>query len=163
MKKIVVVFSVAIAAISANASYLYWEINKSYSNIETATSWAGGNYTEAILWQVDSSGNKTKLQTEEPKAGKTERVHVALTGGSSYSYYIELVNSSGSVASSYATSYATLQSENVIYETELDVSQVPTATMWHGGTYRATPEPTSAMLMLIGVAGLALRRKQRKA
>jgi len=97
-----------------------------------------------------------------------------------YSFYVELIN--GDVSnwsgvdkvnvSAYQTSsfagqlvssgnsdpitYTGLESKGFI---GTDLSPVSMA-VWHGGgSYSPVPEPTSAMLVLIGLAGLALKRR----
>ena len=99
---------------------------------------------------------------------------------SDYSFYIELINGDGAVAywndkttSAYQdasghagdfagqlygndTTYANLANKGFIGN---DLSPVSMA-VWHGGgSYSPVPEPTSAMLVLIGLAGLALKRR----
>ena len=94
-----------------------------------------------------------------------------------YSFYVELINSNvpywaGNTGSAYQTSsfagqlvssgnsdpitYTGLESKGFI---GTDLSPVSMA-VWHGGgSYSPVPEPTSAMLVLIGLAGLALKRR----
>ena len=102
-----------------------------------------------------------------------------LSSTAGYSFYVELINgdnlaywndaahkSESAYQSSHAgfagqlqgsdTKYSSLASQGFI---GADLSPVSMA-VWHGGTqYSSVPEPTSAMLMLIGIAGLALRRR----
>ena len=87
-----------------------------------------------------------------------------------YAFYIELVNYNSTLNSSqtdsgYGTSEFVGQSEGQTYASlsshdfiGSDLSPVNMA-IWHGGTYSPVPEPTSAMLVLFGLAGLALRRR----
>lgn len=93
--------------------------------------------------------------------------------GSDYAFYVELINGdvstwSRSTSSAYPgpnfagqlqgndTTYANLVDKGYI---GADLSPASMA-VWHGGAaYSSVPEPTSAMLMLIGLAGLALRRR----
>lgn len=92
-----------------------------------------------------------------------------------YSFYIELINGSENVTywnnkttSAYQGQGFVGQMEDAKTYTQLadagfigaDLSPVSMA-VWHGGSqYSAVPEPTSAVLMLIGMAGLALRRRR---
>lgn len=90
--------------------------------------------------------------------------------GANYSFYIELVNYNSTLNSSqtdsgYGTSDFVGQSEGQSYANLAahdfvgsDLSPVNMA-VWHGGAYSPVPEPTSAMLVLFGLAGLALRRR----
>ena len=102
-----------------------------------------------------------------------------LSSPEGYSFYVELINSdltywnnaAHKSESAYQSSTAgfagQLQGGDDITYTSLvsqgfigaDLSPVSMA-VWHGGTqYSSVPEPTSAILMLIGIAGLALRRR----
>lgn len=110
-----------------------------------------GSYGFTSEWQIDDKASVSLS---------------ALDDHTKYSYYIEIANSAGIEPEKLATAmgntaYAALATSI----TEDDIGVTPPAAVWHGqsGGYRAAPEPTSAMLMLLGVAGLALKRKQKKA
>lgn len=73
-------------------------------------------------------------------------------------FYIELFDAANnSVGQSSIASYAELG--EFIKKTEFDSSWM-NAQKWSGGTYHATPEPTSGLLMLLGAAMLGLRRRK---
>jgi len=184
MNKFIVSAFAFAAAISAQASYLYWQVDA--TDIQEVNSWAvqgGTDWGTAILYAVDEDGNKTVVDYSyngsdgAAGTGFASQSSVDLSkisGAANYSYYVELVSGaysgSGTVSgtvigsASQAMTYTQLQEADMLYDTELDASSIQQAQVWHGGSggYRAAPEPTSAMLMLLGVAGLALRRKQRK-
>jgi len=175
MKKVVVGFVVLLAAISANASFLYWQLDNeatdSVNVIGTYIKDSSLTYENAAARVVikDSDGVLVKQGDTVALSGEWYTgpyQAVSLEGLKAddlkgYSYYIEVVNSTdASIKYGYSEKQTYTDVKGAIAD---DISMVPFASVWHGGNgYKATPEPTSAMLMLLGVAGLALRRKQRK-
>jgi len=169
MKKLLVAFVFGVAAVSANAAYLYWQIIDDVDNAASASAWSSGGWATAKLYSTKDSGNAiataTRIYDEEEKIGGTPTqkttIEASVFSGSSYSFYVELLNSKSEVVarSSQWQTYASLKDQNIIIEVpDLETTHAT----WGGGSFVAAPEPTSAMLMLLGVAGLALRRKQRK-
>lgn len=140
MKKIVLLLSL-VASFAANAGYLYWQVESS-----AAEPW-GANY--AVLNQVGSGA------VSSAAVGTVTSFEIA---GKSGSFYVELFNYTDGVANSVAVgstmSYSELAAMGAISDTLLEI---PTA--WTGGPY-SVPEPTSAVLMLLGLAGLALKRRK---
>jgi len=158
MKKLFVLVALMVSAVSSQAAYLWWQIEN--PTVEEGKSWATANiYARNIKTgdKGDSLGTLDNIgggYSALDWAGVTDK-------GADYGYYIELMSSDnklvGYTSNSSEMTYTALVNQGMI-TASLDV--VPTA-VWHGGTISA-PEPTSAMLMLLGVAGLSLRRKQRK-
>ena len=86
------------------------------------------------------------------------KVDVSSFESGSYVYFIELVNfdnAKAHVAYGEAMTYVDMVKKEYV-DTGLSVR--PTA-VWHGGTYNAVPEPTGALLMVFGLAFLALKRR----
>lgn len=166
MKKLVVLFGALCAGFVANASYLYWQVaSDDYKNITEP------NLVTAVnVWAV-SDGNKTFVDGYRATSGtvnmvEAQMIDVSAFSSGTYSFYIELANYSdgyknlGNTVSE--TTYADMVAKHYIMETPLSVTQ---AQVWHGvgagvGGGFAAPEPTSAMLMLLGMAGLALKRRK---
>lgn len=183
MKKVLFGLCVAFAAASVQASYLMWQVDStqdtSLSTVSTYASQLGLDYSglAARVVAVDGEGNKTYLKSADGTATAgfvdnlvSQRTNVDLsdlTGSlNAYSYYVEIVKAADHSfvvgVNSLPSSYDDLN--GCIAETLEDIPSVTSS--WHGGGsggYKAAPEPTSAMLMLLGVAGLALKRKQKKA
>jgi len=172
MKKLFVIGAFACAALSANASYLYWQVDTGLDKVQAWATEQEMNWDKATITIDDGSTHQVtatlaNLDINETgylgRTGVTEIDLSTLTGEtSSWSYYIELANSSSEKVLGFQNgTYADLSGS---ITAQLDIDNIPQASVWHGSTggYRATPEPTSAVLMLLGVAGLALRRKQRK-
>ena len=171
MKKLFIVLSVSLASLFANASYLYWQVDQ--SDYEGIVGWE--QVTGARLVSDPSSVGSSYYPssddtwTELTGNGVIGAPYAADIGNNAdgYSYYIELVNSIGDVI---GKSSAPLTSSSPNYAsyvnngtTTADLTNIPMENLsaWHGGSYRAVPEPTSAILMLFGAAMLGLKRKNR--
>ena len=189
MRKAIFALSVAVAISSANASYLYWQIDTSeasglvsepYTGARVFASTDGGAASRVYLDLGYGDYDTGAFQTlgtavQVPLYDSVVAVVDSSTLGgdpSGYSFYIELINYSvwdaNKDASSIASGAFVAQSdgESVMTYSNLvdskyigaDLSPVSMA-VWHGGSYTTVPEPTSAMLVLFGLAGLALKRR----
>lgn len=178
MKKLLIVLSVSLASVFANASYLYWQVNSTdYANMDGSDQVTGARLVVGdpgtLVTSYYLSYNDTTAEatwTESSNTGSLGTLYAANIGdntGSGYSYYIELVNSSGDVLGRSQTPLVGGSNDFAKYTdtgtTTSDLTSVPTANFsaWHGSPYRAVPEPTSAILMLFGAAMLGLKRKNR--
>lgn len=181
MKKLFVFALVCAAVQMSNAAYLYWQVNS--DDIDKAYSDANGNWSES--WnksdinaaRIYKNGEVQEVYLDESKvtAGSgyvatslpseaLYSIDIGDLGVSSYSYFIELGNYTGSTFTAFARS----GSETVAYNATGSTSIVSTlsdagrVSAWHASTeYSAVPEPTSAILMLFGAAFLGLKRKNR--
>lgn len=155
MKKILIAFAVASLALMSQASYLYWQVQSGDYNTITEPS----KVDTAYLYATKDGAADVKIGAL--KIGNAQEYYaVDVSNYGSYSFYIELVNyNSGAkdvLGYSETVSYTTMVEKGFILETPLSITS---ADVWHGGAY-AAPEPTSAVLMLIGLAGLALKRRK---
>lgn len=156
MKRILMVLGVALLASAASAddSYLWWMVD---SDADSKF-----KYTYAVVkaTQSDTASGGTKLDGKGIGAG-TGAFSWAYIGGfdSSFSYYIELLRGTedGGYEAVAASSLASWESLRDFFTAN---GVLGTGTPWTGTGYHAVPEPTSGLLLLLGVAGLALRRKR---
>ena len=173
MRKAIFALSVAVAISSANASYLYWQVDSStasgleysgarvfVSNDNGATmrnylTVGYGDYATGSLVEMD----KIQVPLYDSVVAVVD-ANAAYASDSSYKFYIELINyDSGTFVAQTERSSAMTYSQLVASEyIGADLSPVSMA-VWHGGSYTTVPEPTSAMLVLFGLAGLALKRR----
>lgn len=163
MKKLTVLLVAFAAAITANASYLYWQVEaRDYSHITEPN-----KVTAVNVWAINTeTSEKTFVDGYRAASGSTvnmeqaQMIDVSAFSNGSYSFYIELMNySSGAQKLGETVSnetYADMVAKHYIMDTPLSVTL---ATPWHGGTV-AAPEPTSGLLMLLGVAALGLKRRK---
>ena len=82
--------------------------------------------------------------------------------GSQYMFYIEIIGYDARlgevvIGRGEEFTYAQLVAENWIDPTEL----LPSTTAWTGGTY-VVPEPTSALLLILGFGALGLKRRNER-
>ena len=170
MKKAIVLFS-AIAAFSfAQASELWWTVNDTVSvDGGDATSWNTATlYASANGYNYDGTAIESVTAADMSDWGFWNS---DLDGyGSSYSFYVELYNSANeSIGKSYvslsspqqgATPYNTLNSANAIYDGNVLNPTASAYTFSQFTTSNVIPEPTSGLMMLIGMIALGLKRKK---
>lgn len=170
MKKIL---ALACAALSfgamADNSYLYWMVG---DNLTWKEAGAAPEYTQMAVGVLDASGQNVAYLNCFAYGGSGSGGDLVAKGSgdwyahlgptyasTSYKFYIELFNDSISVG----------RSEQILdynaalaFATTFGTSQ-PLAKAWAPTTFTtaAVPEPSSALLLLLGCAGLALKRKKQ--
>ena len=148
MKKLIVIAFAALCCASTQAAYLYWQVTDA-----VATEYSGANYA-----QLKQDGVMIGAAEVNSSSSPAMSIEVSAVNGDSGSFYIELFNYENgawnSLAVSETKSYSQLAATGALTTT---LVSIPTA--WTGGTY-SVPEPTSGVLMLIGLAGLALKRRK---
>jgi len=172
MKK-VLSMAVLLGAMSASAeSYLYWMVgdtgNFSYDNAQVRVL-NNGTATDKYLslYYADGTAVDGNKVSDEYAAAAQEAelgLYAALGDllGENYSYIIELRNADGGfVAQAGALSYSDALN-NIVYS---GIGVPASGTGWDpssgGGSPYNVPEPTSGMMVLLGMAALALRRRRR--
>ena len=141
--------------LAANASYLYWQVGDG----------AGVSYSYAAVCVVDSSGNTIQEDGYnvwlDPIASSSSTTYtvtdLGIYSSSEYSFFVELVNSDYStVATSTVMTYAQLASNIADIGTA-----IPTVGFHPWVAFpQTTPEPTGGLMLLLGAAMLALRRRK---
>ena len=166
MKKILVLGVIAFAAMVSQASYLYWQVSGEDISSITHTSDPNMHVNYATVWAVAENGDKVDVGWSNVSlSGDGEFMHINAADldsyeGTAYSYYIELANYSTSydnrtvLAESELWSYDRLVSAGYVQVDHLTSIQQA----WTGGAY-SVPEPTSALMILLGLSALALRRR----
>lgn len=175
MKKILLSSAIVLCAIASQASYLVWQVGSGITADADGSS-ETLSYNNANIYAVDGSGKHNRLTSylqDGTLAGTDIAAPMAAPlyadigsySGNGYSYYIELSNYSQGGNNSYVASTVTPVSYTDLAGSV--TTSLPTAgslasiSVWHGGSYTAAPEPTSAILMLFGAAMLGLKRKNR--
>ena len=179
MKKIIMAVAIVCAATLANAASMAWGLNSVAATPDkaAATGWAvyfmdGATYSTFSGLDADKVGAyvaANNLYSTTTVAGRGGAINGGTTSGT-YSagdsvsgYMVIFDNASASAADYYA--YTPAETRNVPAAGNLSFTYDFSAgtSGWKatsGGAQPDIPEPTSGMLMLIGLAGLALRRRR---
>ena len=161
--KSLVAGTLLLAGASASAGTLYWQV----------TSDAGQTFEEAWLVAENASTHElsylTGVDSDGASPSSTALTQTDLAGyeSAAYLFYVEMSNYNSAnntydtVATGYKWSYDELVSSGYVAANPLDVNNVIAAAS--GSNFgSAIPEPSSGLLLLIGGAMLALRRRRQK-
>lgn len=173
MNKILAVL-VATVALGASAadSYLYWMVSDSiswkgeetptadikYARVGVMDNTTGKNAGYLNIFTQVGEGTGSKLASDF--LGNSLYANLGSFAQDGYSFYIELWNDSGRVGRSEDILDYSRALADYVY---VMGTATPPSTPWQVGpfTTQAVPEPSSALLMLLGCAGLALKRKKQ--
>lgn len=157
MKKILIASAIVFAGLlSCKADYLYWQVNDTVPNVESSTLFAkvNGKYYYELATGTHEGGQFefTGTAHSDPSFNYQDT-----------NYYVELVTYNSATGehaiyhSDQSFSYADLHITDVLSQMTSIQQQV-----WSGATYSpgAVPEPTSGLMMLVGMALLGLKRRR---
>ena len=181
MKKLLVTLGVGLMAIALNAASATWTVGDIYLQDGSAKAKAANtNYALLLLYSSSTTdlgytingANSLTLGSTVQTAYSGAMTGAGGTGslGKTYDafgngayYYIALFNSKG-VASASAFDYYYVSSA-LVGDPNAVAPNTPISLKWTTNTSTsytsaAVPEPTSGLLLILGVAGLALKRKR---
>ena len=172
MKKLLIIAAVAVAAFASNAAQFRWQF--------TTTKAGGAGYDGADVYMVLASDYATATissladitaiakskgnLTVGSMQGTTGAITVKdswVTEGTTYSWYAIVVSDDKYYVSSSATSStAVADTATPTAGAYAAKAELQTASNWTAFSGSPVPEPTSGLMLLLGVAGLALKRKR---
>lgn len=163
ISKVAVAAAVMLFASAASAGTLYWQVD----NVDDFADQLGASTDGygAELFRLNKNTNeKTSLTDGYAIDAPTGIQQADITGyeGDQYLFYVELVNyQTGASAEGYKWGYGDLYSSGYV---AMDARDIPTVSANAGahGNFGAAPEPSSGLLLLMGGALLALRRRRQK-
>ena len=156
MKKLVIIAMAAFGLLTANAAAVDWQLTCGNMKDHLGNAFTGkyelyatgGDLASDLLVLTVPSATATFNKYAFTSAGD-------MTVGTDYDfYYVITDNDNYSFKSAVISGYQAVS----VGATTITFGNQATATT--EGTWTAAPEPTSAMLLLIGMAGLALKRKR---
>ena len=160
MKKLLILAAVVVASIAANAASFKWTGANIYAANGT-DKFSGSVDLYAYLSTAEAS-TAIKVDTASVVSGTikdgstTGRVFSddSLASGTAYNFYF-VVEDSGKQFTSAVKSATGMDvgSANIVFGNQTSATQT-------AGNWAAVPESTSGLLMLLGMAGLALRRRR---
>lgn len=150
MKKLLIMAAALVAGIAANAASFRWSAS-GVKDIAGASDYDGVAILYAYLSTADASTavavNNATMSGGAISVADTVFSSDDLVTGSIYKFYYTLEDSAGNVFTSGTR------------QLKAQATSTGTLNFAATGSWAAVPEPTSGLLVLLGMAGLALRRR----
>lgn len=153
MKKAIMLLVVAATATLANAATVKWSAANIYGP-DATTKYTGTASLYAVIDGAATLLNTASVSGGTISATATQFETTALTGGETYAFYVVIEDSSGKFTSAQISKLIQTTSTTTVGFGNME-SQTKAS-----GAWAAVPEPTSGLMLLLGVAGLALKRKR---
>lgn len=183
MKKLIIASIAVVVGLAVNAATVDWQYkitnaqgtegyNTGYTvYLVSAAAWDAASISEATFSDTSvvldsttfgaaagrTAGQKT--YTTVGNAGVRSVAVDSLNEGSTLGVYYVILNTAADPNTYLIANSDTLTGRSDTGEAILGTHTSMTASAASSGTWTAVPEPTSGLLMLLGVAGLALRRR----
>ena len=155
MKKILVMVAMLATAVAANAAAFNWAAANIYGS-DGVTKYSGDAKLYAVI-----NGADTLVSTYSVSGGTVSKTNSgftsdALVGGTDYDFFF-VIEDAGKTFTSHKKNVGALATSTVT----ISFANMATATQTSGNWKSSgdVPEPTTGLLILFGMAGLALKRK----
>ncbi len=152
MKKIVLLIAIAVSAVYANAASFKWSAGNLYAS-DGKSKFTGDVTLYAVVSGTDTAVSTVTASSSGAVAATTFSSD-ALEAGTYYDFFLSYIDGGNQFKSSVKNVQAQATSTANITFGNME-SATKSASNW-----TPVPEPTSALLMVLGVAGLALRRRR---
>lgn len=175
MKKLIIAAIAVAFGVVANAATVKWQVTNVQSSPDVAVTagWAVQIYASTVTFDIEKAvaGELTTWATGATAATGTTTITYRATGNGTQandttaSYYM-VIYDDASVANaknyivSAAKSVTTNAAGSDVSASFGNMSGTGSTNTFLSSSWTAVPEPTSGLLMLLGMAGLALRRRR---
>lgn len=179
MKKLIMAIAAVACAFGVQAASVQWQFTESAQNSKNpldissytaylfdSAAWTtvlasdvGAGIDKEIFDQNYSDQKNLTYSVLGNNVGKKWDTGVVTSDGVTGSYYIVLADDNGYIASSAltATQFENPTDQHTIAKWNIGATATPIQSVT--GSFANVPEPTSSILLLLGMAGLALKRK----
>ena len=157
VSRFLVAATAMLLASTVSAGTLYWQVDDADLG-ESEYGWG------AELWMLNQNDNSTTSLSGGLIDAPTGIQQADITNytGDQYLFYVELVNyTTGASTDGYKWGYGDLVSSGYVAFGATDFPTVSANAGAHSN-FAAAPEPSSGLLLLMGGAMLALRRRRQK-
>lgn len=169
MKKMIIAFAAMAVAIISNAASIDWKINGVSADLgkdvyilmsvaDTYTSVADISANALASGSIAKVGSRSYYAsgtiTDAAITKATDKLYAIILDTDKSFKYLEIGVTNGMV---YDLTASPPESPSATFTSTM--ASISTSST--GGTIGVVPEPTSGLLLLVGMAGLALRRKQK--
>ena len=159
MKKLLILAAVIVAGIAANAASFKWTASNVYGSDTTTKLAVGSSVTlYSFLSSAEQSTATVATSFTLTAAGTINTTFSSddYVAGNYYSFYFVIEDDGKTFTSSVLADKAAQATSTTTVAFGSMASATQNTSNWSGS---AVPEPTSGLLMLLGMAGLALRRR----
>ena len=178
MKKLIMAVAIVCAAVASHGASVSWSAGKIFNGTESATGVGTGtaylflasslSQSDAVSYFADSKisditgGAIGSYSIADSKVAYNTITDVTAPTSASSFYYIVFNGDNMLVSDAVTSTYDLVtQIHAVEFASSKDYAKaLPSTGAYSGAGWYAVPEPTSGLLMLLGMAGLALRRKR---
>ena len=166
MKKLLVVMGIALAMATSHAASVAWNSGAIYGTDNAKVGKGNSDYTITLAFFTDAecknavTGLTGDLTASESGTGSKYSGTINGFAASTQYYLVATIANSGYELVGSPVSFTTAGTGALSINLLDGDNMSGPALVTQNATWTAVPEPTSGLLMLLGLAGLALKRKR---